>query len=109
MLTYFNKLGIHGYEMNYMFKKNPYIVSLDLHKMVIYKIKLFEEMGLSKKDIGNIFKKFPIIVSKSIISTSRKINYLTKYFHKSILGESYFPLILCYDFDKYIKPRGKFL
>lgn len=104
---YFKNLYLSSEDIAYICSSNPYTLSLDYRFIMIYKIKIFKEMGVERRELGQLFKKFPIITSKSLVSISRKINYLIANFTNKVRGEPYFPKILCYDFKKYIEPRGK--
>jgi hydroxymethylpyrimidine pyrophosphatase-like HAD family hydrolase len=107
VLNKLRSMDISRKELEKLLIANPYIVSLDFHKMLMHKITILKQMEIEEKDIGRIFKLFPTLVTKSIFSTSVKISYLTKNFSEIIRIEPYFPYILCFDFNKYIKPRGK--
>lgn len=107
VLERLNTFKLSKKEIEQLLVDNPYIVSLDYHKMMVHKIKIFQQMGIEYTDIGQIFKLFPSILTKSIFSTTAKINYLKKNFSSALRAEPYFPYILCFDFNKYIKPRGR--
>lgn len=106
-IKYFKYLGLSPHEIVHIYTSNPYAFTLDYQFILSHKKKIFEDLGISKEEIGRIFIRFPILASKSLVSISRKINYIMKNFSPKLIHESYFPRILCYDFKKYIEPRGK--
>lgn len=106
LLSYINHLGIKDNELDRFLHENPYFISLDMGKMLSFKTRMFLDLGISKKDIGLIFKEFPMLATKSLISTATKIRYLQENFHENLRVEPYFPKILVYNFNSFIKPRG---
>lgn len=105
-MSYLRHLGIQKKDLDRFLYENPFVISLDMHKMFSFKVKMFRDLGIPKNDIGIIFKEFPMLATKSLISTGRKISYLKENFSENLRIEPYFPKILVYNFYSFVKPRG---
>jgi hypothetical protein len=89
--------------------RNPYILCLSFHQSLARQIRLFRKWGFRFPDIGDIFKLYPFLATKSAESCRKKQTYLFKKFemdtHKDLVGVK----ILNYNFREFIFPRGEIM
>lgn len=84
----------------------PQILSLNFGSMFIPRLHLFKVHGLLKENIRELLITAPGAFALSIASTEAKFKYLTKIQNISLNKQSYFPKILHFPFESFIKPRG---
>lgn len=84
----------------------PQILSLNFGSMFIPRLHLFKVHGLLKENIKELLVTAPGAFALSIASIEAKFKYLTKIQNISLNKQSYFPKILHYPFETFIKPRG---
>ena len=78
--------------------------------MVRRKIEIIKkESGCSTIYIRNFIKRHPDVFMKSIGSLEAKINYISRTLNRQLKNERAFPLVLIYNYNQVIRPRGDLL
>jgi hypothetical protein len=68
-----------------------------------------QESGRDDVYIKAFIKRHPDIVLKSYASLDAKINYIARNMNRNLRQEKSFPLILNYNYNQVIRPRGDLL
>ena len=78
--------------------------------MIRRKLRLIEkESGRDMIYIRNFIKRHPDIFIKSMGSLEAKVAYITRSLNRQLKNERAFPLLLHYNYNQVIKPRGDLL
>lgn len=87
-------------------KTNPYIFSLDYSRVLVPKIQLLKDNRFSYELQGEMFYKYPWLITKSINSFKAKIRYLTRNHNIDMIESPYGVTLLNYNYENFLKPRG---
>jgi hypothetical protein len=67
------------------------------------------ESGRDRVYMKGFIKRHPDIVMKSYASLDAKINYLSRNLNRPLKQEKNFPMVLHYNYNRVIRPRGDLL
>lgn len=100
------KMNLSHRQIIQICKTNPFAFSLDYSRILVPKMKLLRDNRINFELQGELFYRYPWLLTKSINSFKVKIRYLTRQ-HIVDMIESHFGVaLLNYNYENFIKPRG---
>ena len=104
------QVGIKASEVVKILDSFPSFALQNRKDMIRRKLRLIEkESGRDMIYIRNFIKRHPDIFIKSMGSLEAKVAYITRSLNRQLKNERAFPLLLHYNYNQVIKPRGDLL
>ena len=102
--------GISAKELLYIFSIFPEFCLQNRMNIIWQKLKLITDLSdMNATYLKNFIKRHPDIVMKSYASMEAKVTYLQRNLNRTLKLERSFPLILHYNYNQVIRPRGDIL
>jgi len=102
----FEKMKLSHRQVIQMCKINPFIFSVDYTRVFTAKVKLLLENRFTHELLGEMFYRYPWLVTKSVNSFKVKIKYLNRFYNLNMIDSPFAVTLLNYKYESFIKPRG---
>lgn len=106
IFTMMEKMLLSRRQIIQMCKANPFVFSLDYARILVPKIQLLKDNRFTYELQGEMFYRYPWLLTKSINSFKVKLRYLQRYHNVDFIDSNFGVALLNYNYENFIKPRG---
>ena len=109
VFTMMHNMGLSNRQIVQICSTNPFSFSLEYKRVFVPKLKILKDNGLSNELQGQLFYKYPWLMTKSVDSFKVKFRYLVLSHEIDFFKDSFAASLLNYDYSSFIKPRGEIM